>query len=168
MSRSPEPTPPAELIRRHQRALWRWLRFLGADGPTAEDLVQETFLVVLRGPFEDRGPAATSAWLRAVARNLFLKDRRREARAAAALEEAEAVWLRFRAEDEENGLKDALRACLEELPERGRRVLGLRYEDGWSRARIARELSLGEEGVKSLLARLRKALRACVERRLWA
>ena len=34
----------AELVREHQADVWRYLRYLGADGHDADDLTQETFL----------------------------------------------------------------------------------------------------------------------------
>ena len=44
------------LVQQHQAEVWRYLRFLGATAELADDLTQETFLQLLRAPFEDRGP----------------------------------------------------------------------------------------------------------------
>ena len=69
---------PAELIRRYQTGVWRYLRFLGARTAEVDDLVQETFLAVLRGSFEHRSDRQTAAYLRKVARNQLLLARRRQ------------------------------------------------------------------------------------------
>jgi RNA polymerase sigma-70 factor, ECF subfamily len=59
----------AEVVRRYQAEVWRYLRYLGASAELADDLTQETFLQFLRAPYEERGPGSRAAWLRTVARN---------------------------------------------------------------------------------------------------
>ena len=61
---------------------------------------------------------------------------------------------------------DALRACVAGLDNRARRALELRYRDEATRTDMAADLGMSEEGVKSLLARIRDRLRDCIERRL--
>jgi RNA polymerase sigma-70 factor (ECF subfamily) len=156
------------LVRRHQAGLWRYLRFLGADGATADDLVQETFLVLLTGAFEERSPRETDAWLRLKAKRLWLdglrrRRRRREARLA---DVADEVWEEYAGDDGGDSYRAALRECLASLPERSRRALALRYEDRVSRGEMARRLHLKQNGVKTLLQRVRAGLRECVTRRL--
>ena len=159
----------AALVRAHQAGVWRYLRFLGCDATEADDLTQETFLVVLRKGFEVRSPAETAGYLRTVARNRLLMDRRkrRSQPAAVDLDAAEAVWAEVADED---GLSDylvALGECLRTaVSPRVRRALELQYADKAARAEIAKELDLAVEGVKTLLRRARSALRECVQRRL--
>ena len=63
------------LVLAHQAELYRYVRYLGAGDPNAaEDLVQETFLAAFKS---QNAPAASesarhAAWLRGIARNLFL------------------------------------------------------------------------------------------------
>jgi RNA polymerase sigma-70 factor (ECF subfamily) len=159
----------ASLLQVHQAGVWRYLRFLGCDPDETDDLVQETFLVVLREGFEQRSPSETSAYLRTVARNRLLMERRkhRNLLPVGDLEATEAVWATFAGED---GLSDylvALGECLEvAVSPRDRQALELQYHDQASRAKIAAELELAVEGVKTLLRRARSALRDCVERKL--
>ena len=159
----------ASLVQAHQAGLWRYLRFLGCDPTEADDLVQETFLAVLRGGFEHRSSPETAAYLRTVARNRLLMARRKDRSRPAAvdLEAAEAVWARMAGSD---GLSDylvALEGCLEvAVTSRARRALELQYRDRASRTEIAVELDLAVEGVKTLLRRARAALKDCVERKL--
>ncbi len=162
-------TEMAALVQAHQGDLWRYLRYLGCQAAEAEDLLQETFLAVFREGFEVRSTAQTVAYLRTVARNQLLMDRRKQRNRpqAVELETAEAVWAQAAGED---GLDDylvALGECLHNaLSPRARRALELQYRDRASRAEIATELHLAVEGVKTLLRRARSALRDCVERRL--
>lgn len=155
------------LVRRHQADLWRYLRFLGCDGAQAEDLVQETFLAVWRKPFQQRGDRSTAAYLRTVARNLFLMAvRRKRARPAfRRLEEADAAWDQH-AGNGSQPYREALQGCLRRLSERARRVLDLFYRDRQSRGQIAAELGMKPDGVKTMMRRTRDALRTCIERDL--
>jgi len=156
----------ADLVRNYQAGVWRYLRFLGADEPSADDLTQETFLAVWKRPFVDHTPAATRQYLRTVARNLFLMSLRRHNRQPTLdrLELADEVWQQVAGEDEE-WMLDLLRECVETLNGRGRQVIDLCYRDNRSRAEIGREMDLSDDGVKSLLRRTRELLRRCVEQK---
>ena len=53
------------LIRAHQAELYRYLRYLGADPASAEDLVQDTFLATFQSEADlEAGVPAAAAWLR--------------------------------------------------------------------------------------------------------
>jgi len=153
----------ARLVREHQAGVWRYLRVLGCPAAEAEDLTQETFLAVLTKPFHDYNRQATAAYLRQVARNLFISSRRR-AVAVAELDEAEAAWLRWAVKDDGQELMNALQACLKKLTERARLALDLRFGRQAPRAEIAASLGLSEDGAKNLLQRAKQQLRACVEK----
>lgn len=153
-----------ELVRAHQVEVWRYLRYLGASAELADDLVQETFLRLLRAPFVDRSPAATAAWLRTVARNFYVKSFRRPPFASTELDKIEAGWNGFAGNDGGDDTLVRLRACLEKLDARARQAVQLHYEERRSRADIGARLGLGEDGVKSLLRRARTALRMCIDR----
>lgn len=161
---------PFDAVERHQSEVWRYLRYLGADGPTADDLTQETFLELFRRPPEPRGERALAAWLRTVARHLLLKLRRRMDRLPdhLELEAAEAVWAEHAVDDGGDRWRQALRACTQQLQGRSREAIELRYGRGLDRERIGEALGLGVQGVKSLLQRVRRGLRECVQRRLAA
>jgi len=162
------------LVRIHQSALYRYLRYLGADRALAEDLAQETFLAAFRSrrpaPADEEGRAA--AWLRGIARHLFLNHCRRRRRAARvrsaeSLDRAEAVWdRRFLRQGDGFDYVEALRRCLERLPDGERRAVHLEYADRRARAEIAALLHMTENGVKSLMRRIRARLAECVHRRL--
>jgi RNA polymerase sigma-70 factor (ECF subfamily) len=143
--------------------LWRYLRFLGSDAALADDCAQEALLAAL-GQFGNGEPPI--AWLLTTARNALRMHLRRAGREVADLEHLHTQWVEVAGDDGADARVLALRACLGELPARSRRALELKYGDDASRAAIGRELGLGDEGVKSLLVRLRAALAVCVQRRL--
>jgi RNA polymerase sigma-70 factor (ECF subfamily) len=153
----------ARLVREHQAGVWRYLRVLGCPAAEAEDLTQETFLAVLTKPFHDYNRQATAAYLRQVARNLFISGRRR-AVAVAELDEAEAAWLQWAVKDDGQELMDALQACLQKLTDRARQALDLRFGRQSPRAEIAAALGLSEDGAKNLMQRAKQQLRACIEK----
>ena len=163
------PLSPAELIVQHQTDIWRYLRFLGCDHAEAEDLTQETFLAVLRSPFEQRSHGETAGYLRRVARNQLLMLRRREGRepAMAELSAAENVWAAATVEGRFDPYLAALEDCLKlVVAPRAREAVAMHYSDGASREAIAEALKMTADGGKTLLRRTRAALRECIERKL--
>ncbi len=165
---TPAPTPAA-FVQRHQRGLWRFLRALGCPASTADDLAQEALLVALRGDGWRRPPLAAAAFLRQTARHLWLRHRRDEGRRAERLAAAaEHLWQRHCENDDGDARLAALRACVQALPERSRTTLDHFYRDGMSRAELAAALAMTEHGARTLLQRIRAALRECIERRTQA
>ncbi len=161
---------PEVLIATHQGSVRGFLRFLGCPASQLDDLVQDTFLMVLDSPFEQRSSAATAAYLRMVARNLLLKSLAKQYRQQEVMdaEAAEEAWSGFDRGDAGRGYLSALRECLREARPRMRDAIELRYRDGLERTAIAIRLGLSESGVKSILVRGVASLRSCVERRLGA
>jgi RNA polymerase sigma-70 factor (ECF subfamily) len=161
------------LVKGYQAELYRYVRYLGADVPTAEDVVQEAFLAAAKAaPSANDEPKAVSAWLRGITRNVFLMHCRR-ARAnpvkadSELMEQAERVWTaEFLGTGDGFDYLEALRECLKTLPEKQRSVVELRYAGRKSRSEIAQLYSMTEDGVKSLLQRTRAALAECVRKRL--
>lgn len=154
-----------QLVVRHQRGVAASLASLGCAPANIEDLVQETFLTLLGLPFEERSPAATSAFLRRIARNLFLKSVRRR-REIPDLEAIDAAWVAFEGHDGGDTYLTALRQCLLGLNDSSRAALTMRYQDGLAAGEIAARLSLSLGGAKSLLLRAKERLRACIQKKV--
>ena len=62
--------------------------------------------------------------------------------------------------------REALEACLDELPPRSRRLLDLRYIEEKSADQMAQETGSTSGSVRVLLSRVRSVLAGCIERRL--
>ncbi len=156
---------PAWLVEQYQTGVWRYLRALGCDPSQADDFTQETFLIVLQRPFEMISPAATAAYLRKVARNLFVTATRRAGRVSAVenVQELDRTWNRWVTDDSADHLLDALRECLGGLTDRARSALEQRFRDRQSRSAIADSLNITEHGAKNLMQRAKKQLRHCIE-----
>ena len=159
---------PARIIQDHQAGVWRYLRALGCDPHQASDLTQDAFLAVLQKPFRQYSDAATAAYLRKVAYNLFISWKRRSGRVLAVedLDRIDAQWSRWAGEDQGELLLESLKACLQSLGEKPLLALELRYREQQSRAEIAQALQMTENGAKNVLQRAKKKLRACIQRKL--
>ena len=156
------------LVDHHQAAVWRYLRVLGCDPAEAEELTQEAFVRLLDGPFEVRSARSTRRYLRNAARFLFLQARERQARRVeVAWTDAVDTWFGEQCErDDGDAWLAALQHCTDGVRGRARDVLEAFYGEGLSRGEIAQRLGMKENGVKTVLQRLRAQLRACIEREL--
>lgn len=158
------------LIARHQTAVWRYLRSLGAAPAAAEELVAETFVVAWQRGVDDRGRAAVAAFLGRTARHLWLRRCRDEGRREELLVEfADRMWQRDCGGDDGARFLAALRECTQELDGRARTAVHLCYGPGAARGdrdRVARTLGMQPNGLKTLLQRVRARLRQCIEQKL--
>jgi RNA polymerase sigma-70 factor (ECF subfamily) len=153
------------LVREHHAGVWRYLRLLGCTREQADDLTQETFLVVIRKGFEDIDRAATATFLRKTARFEFLHARRNlRTRREVDLDAAESV-ARERLADGGDAYVNALKRCIEELRGKARDAVNAVYRDQLTPAATAEKLGMKENGLKTLLQRSRAVLKACIERK---
>jgi RNA polymerase sigma-70 factor (ECF subfamily) len=154
----------------HRASLWAFLMGLAKDPNRAEDLFQNTYVVLCEKWARFAPGTNILAWARQIARYEYLAsvdpDRRPFVTAEMdVLEAALAEARRTRAAGPDR--REALRACLDRLPEaRGRRALELRYGEGLDGGAVARRLGVSLNALYTLLSRVRKALQDCVERRL--
>jgi RNA polymerase sigma-70 factor (ECF subfamily) len=132
-------------------------RFTG-DEALALDVMQETFLYLLRKfpGFELR--AALRTFLYPAVRNLSLAARRKAGRCQAGEGEEESL-ANLPAPATSPASDDDLAAVLETLPKPQREVLLLRFVDGFSLEEIAEALTIPLGTVKSRLHNALKALR---------
>ena len=158
----------SELVSKHQAGIWRYLRALGADAALADDLTQDTFLEVMRRPFEHFSDAASASYLRRVAHNLFISRRRREGKMTVTehADQFESAWIRWAGFDSGNAALDALTDCLQRLTDRAQLALRLRFAEDNSRQTIAESLGITEHGAKNLMQRAKSQLRQCVEQKI--
>lgn len=145
------------LYRAHARDVHRFVLFLSGNPDVADDIVSETFirLWTARGRLD---LSTVRGYLFAIARNLYLRQRRHVARGA---ELGEQVADRAPSPEQQAGSRDELRAvltALQTLPEVDRAALLMRVDDGLPYAEIAATLRISVASAKVKVHRARLAL----------
>ncbi len=162
----------AEHVQPHEPMLRAWLRNQFRSEDDIEDLLQETYLRLLRA--RERGEVTSpKAFVFAVARNLALdRLRRREVFPTKSLVENEALSVLEEGEGIPESIArhqelELLTAAIQSLPARCRQIFTLRKVYGLSQPDIARQLGLSENtvsaqltlGVKKCMAFMRQCRR---------
>jgi RNA polymerase sigma-70 factor, ECF subfamily len=153
-----------------------FIRSIVWDRSQCEDLFQEVALVLWRELDRYDAQRPFGAWVRGVAAKTVLKSLRQAKRAPVALSpEAmlalEAAFDQVAFEETQrpsSQQQDALRQCVEQLPDKARTLVRLRYRDSLKVDEIAARVASSSEAVQKALSRLRESLQKCVERRLRA
>lgn len=161
-----------ELYGRHELPLWRFLVRLCRDRATAEELMQETWMAVIREAPRFRPDGRFAPWLYTIARNRVI-DRHRAARPMASLDESMAgdgEPLAARIADEHSPAPPAVAeqldqgaailAALAALPAEQREAFLLQAEGGLSVEEIAQVTGTTFETAKSRLRYARGKLKA--------
>ena len=139
------------------------------DFHQAEDVLHKVAVVLVR-KFEQYDPQRPFVgWALGIARLEVLKHRRQHATDRHVF--AEDLVARIEAaygqvSDHLEDRRRALRDCLAEVEGRSREALRLRYVDQLRPAAVATRMDLQPGAVRTLLSRVRTALRACIERRM--
>jgi RNA polymerase sigma-70 factor (ECF subfamily) len=172
------------LAARHHAAMLRLARTYVASQAIAEEVVQDTWLGVLRGldGFAERSSFRT--WLLSILVNRARSTGVREQRSVAVGDAGPAVdrsrfdasgaWMsppQHWVEDSDDrmlaqGLAGRIQTALHELPERQREVVILRDVDGLSGQEVCAVLDISEANQRVLLHRGRSRLRAALEAEL--
>jgi RNA polymerase sigma-70 factor (ECF subfamily) len=168
-----------QLVARHERPVWRFLRRSVGDAALAEDLLQEVFLRVVKARTEWKGESKFSTWVYAIARNLCIDQARRAVhRDAASLDaptrrdDAHGETMHDRlpssTRDAEGGTSDGqlrtrIDAAVAALPAEQREVFLMREAMDLSFGEIAGVVGAPEPTVKSRMRYALERLRAALE-----
>ena len=139
------------------------------DRQHAEDIVQEVGAVISAGFLDIPVGVSFNSWVLGVARNLVLKRYRTDSRdrhvfKSDALEALASAYERL--SDSSDDMRAALEHCVEQLPERSRKIIELRYTQNKRVDGIASTLGSTANAISGVLFRVRQSLKDCIERRL--
>ena len=148
-----------------------YARSLLGNYAAADDVLQEAMLVVVRKYEQFEEGTSVLAWCRSIVRIEVLRAKQLRQRentlAERLLDDAiDAAFDEFqiaRRHDEAEKWRQALRHCLERVPERGQNVLRARFAEEMSYQQIGERLGMTIEAVRKALFRLKKQVRSCVE-----
>jgi RNA polymerase sigma-70 factor (ECF subfamily) len=137
----------------HAHDIASFLLKLTGDREAASDLMQETFVRAIRADVDTGELRSARAWLFRIAANLAHDHRRRRA----LLRFVPFSGREIGAGDVGDPEADLVQRALRALPVAQATTLLLHYDAGFSRKEIAQMEGVGEEAVKSRLARGRAA-----------
>jgi RNA polymerase sigma-70 factor (ECF subfamily) len=139
------------------------------DTHSAEDIFQNVTLKAMDGRTPFASEAALMSWAFISARHEAIDWMRRRQRetvglAPEVLDLLDREWQSAAPAPGER--MEALRDCVDNLPEAARHLLRLRYHEGHSCEGVAERLHTGLDAVYQRLSRLHRSLRQCVEGKL--
>ena len=162
------PSPHHEFVRQfaqHERQVYTFILSLLGDTVAADDVFQET-CVVLWDKFADFRPGTNfGAWARKIAYHKVLNYRQQRARQLplATDEFLERVSASFETRvDTADARLKALQCCVRKLSESDRELIRLRYEGDTTARNVARQTGRPENTVYKALSRVRRALLNCI------
>ena len=154
----------AEIVRRTQTMAFAVAVGVLRDHASAQDAVQDTYLVAFRRLADLDEPAAFLGWLRRIAITTALNHRRARRHTFLQLDDAPDVPV---LDDTETCWTDLQRrrlaGALLTLSAAERRICDRRYHGGWSVARLAADAGVGEPSMRKRLQRIRDRLRKEIE-----
>jgi RNA polymerase sigma-70 factor (ECF subfamily) len=169
------------LVARHHAAMLRLASSFVSSGAVAEEVVQDTWVGVLRGIDGFAGRSSFRTWLLRILVNRARSTGVRERRSVAVGDagpvvdssrfDASGAWMsppQHWIEDSEDrmqaqALAGHIRKTLGELPERQREVVVLRDVDGLSSREVCEVLEISDANQRVLLHRGRSHLRQALE-----
>jgi RNA polymerase sigma-70 factor (ECF subfamily) len=176
-SQAGDPAAMEELVRTHQARVYTFAMRMCRNVEDAKDILQETFLGMLRSIRDFRGESRFTTWLYRIASNACLKKRRRGVHDPEPGQEISLDDLMPRpapdgrrpeiadwSEDAERALlrgelTQQMEAAIDRLPREYKIVLVLRDVEGFSAEETAQMLNLSVPAVKSRLHRARVFVR---------
>lgn len=159
----------AKLFAEHQRAIYALIRTFCRWPQDADDIFQETFVVVWRKREEFQPGTNFLAWAASIARYEALAHAKRHGRAGLLFDDGLLEQLAEQAVVHAEGANDrldALRRCLKLLSSRHRALIEQRYATGGSVKAIAAQAGRSVNSVSVMLHTLRQQLLKCIEHRL--
>ena len=174
-----------ELVRRYQPSLLRVARMYVSNRAVAEEVVQETWLAVLKGIDRFEGRSSLKTWIFRILTNTAKTRAQREGRTvpfsslatgegpaepAVELERFTRAGYWISPPDswpEERLLSAEMRSVVEhaiaDLPAAQRAVISLRDVEGWSAEEVRNVLDLSETNQRVLLHRARTKVRRAID-----
>jgi RNA polymerase sigma factor (sigma-70 family) len=151
----------AELYEEHIWGVYGFFGYRVGSRADAEDLTQQTFERAMRAwdRFDpNRGSART--WLMSIAHNLLIDHYRRDRTARHEPVEDHLGHHELRAEEPDIGLSPELAGALQELGDRDRELVALRFGADLTGPEIAELTGLSLSNVQQILSRSLRKLRA--------
>jgi RNA polymerase sigma-70 factor (ECF subfamily) len=157
------------LVRQTEGAIRPFVRMLGVNEDFVDDIAQETYVVAFRN-FRRFDPRRNLLkWLRGIARNIVIKERRKAARHRRIMDEGLTHVLLAHTESvkpsdpvEAEEMTSALEECITRLSDRNRELVRERYLSGRKTPELSAHFKMKINAVRQALLRIRGFLRRCI------
>lgn len=169
MAEADRTTAFLELLTTHERALSIYVHSLVPRDSAAEDILQQTKLLLWKHFDDFQIGTHFLAWARKTAFHQILTHRRQKKREHLPLDEValEALGMAVTQLAGDVSLRqEALRTCLARLPKEHRQLVRLRYYEDLEIEQVADKLRRTAGAVYRALSRVRMSLMECVERQV--
>ena len=158
-----------QLFSQNQRRVYGYIRSLVRADHDADDIFQETNMVLWRKCGDFTPGTNFTAWAFRIAKFQVLAHLKRRKRDRLRFDGDLIDLLAADAVDkavEGDGRHRALEECVEELPDHNRALIEMRYQPDARVDEIAKRLERSASSVSVTLHRIRRALLNCIEKRL--
>lgn len=153
-----------ELVDRWQKQLWHYAYQVTGSEPVAWDVVQETWVAIIKGIRKLEDAAVFPRWAFRIANNKcsdWLRKQQRQRKLADELSNQAKEQTKHLSKEWQ--ARSALNKAIKKLAPDQRSLITLRYGEGFNTSEIARILDVPEGTVKSRLHRTLEKLRQTVE-----
>ena len=162
-----------QLFARNERHIRAFVRSMGLDWTSVDDVVQTVSLVMWRKWDQFDPDTDFMKWARVIARFEVLKFRRTMARDRHVFRDDLMDLLAYASEKREAQVSsdryvECLHACIDNLPEKSRELIRAAYEGDKSIREVAADVGKSATALYKALDRIRKQLQGCIEARLAA
>jgi RNA polymerase sigma-70 factor, ECF subfamily len=171
--RNASPGDPSEefivSFTRVQRPLFLYLLPLLGNAADADEVLQETNLVIWKKRTDFQPGTSFLAWGRTIARLEVFRFRRNRGRKLSFLDQAILESIAATAEsigNETEVRQEALARCMEQLRPKDRELIQMRYASDSNGDKVAQQLGRPPNSVYQSLGRIRRALMECVQHRI--
>ncbi len=153
------------LLMKHQTRIHTYILYHIPNKIDAEDILQDTILVMLDKFSEFEEGTNFLAWGIVIARNKIMSFKQSKARSRMVFDDSivsqieKEVTENFDLFNEES---EELKNCIVKLPEKHKKYLRLRYEKSMSYREIGKEISISMQAVHKTMSRIHIALLKCV------
>lgn len=168
---SEDPTPEfIQLLTKNQSRLFAYTLSLVGNRQQAEDVMQETNMILWRKRDQFKLGTNFGAWMMKVAYYQVMDHRRKQNKQALFVDDenflAELAEEAAMSTELTERQQEALQMCLQKLPQRQRDLVRMRYSEGASIKSVAEKIGSAATAVKQTLFRARGNLIDCVQYRM--
>ena len=160
-----------KLLRLHEKKIYGHILFLVPNHNIAEDIMQETIVVMLRKFSDYKEGSNFSAWGITIGRFLIKEYYRKKSHSivhfsSEAMENiSESAAEVFDAYDDRT---EALQRCLKKLPEDAAGIMKLRYQQNLTIREVAEQFGKSIHSIYKQVSKIHFLLQRCIERNLSA